>query len=95
MNHSNLDGAGKKIAAGICGILLGSLGIHKFILGYSQEGSVMLITTTLGLMFSCFLIPMLGPFVMGGIGLCEGIIYFSKTDEEFVNTYILNKRGWF
>jgi len=30
-------GADKKMAAGICGILLGSLGIHKFILGYTTE----------------------------------------------------------
>ena len=35
------DVSGNKIAAGICGILLGSLGIHKFILGYSKEGLIM------------------------------------------------------
>ena len=28
-----LPGADKKIAAGICGIVLGGLGIHKFVLG--------------------------------------------------------------
>src|SRR5262245_53775061 len=30
----------QKIAAGICGILIGSLGIHKFILGMSGPGLV-------------------------------------------------------
>ncbi|MCS6782816.1 MAG: hypothetical protein RMI89_04305 [Gloeomargarita sp. SKYBB_i_bin120] len=30
----------------------------------------------------------------GIIGLIEGIIYLTKSDEEFVNTYILNKKGW-
>ena len=29
------------------------------------------------------------------IGLIEGIIYLTKTDEDFVNTYITNKRTWF
>ena len=38
-------GADKKVAAGICGILLGSLGIHKFILGYTTEGLIMLLTS--------------------------------------------------
>src|SRR5580658_9893078 len=31
-------GADKKIAAGICAILLGCLGVHKFILGYTGAG---------------------------------------------------------
>lgn len=29
------------------------------------------------------------------IGLVEGIIYLTKSDEEFVQTYITNKKGWF
>src|SRR5436190_15673376 len=39
--------AGSKIVAGICGILLGSLGIHKFILGYTGAGLIMLLVTLL------------------------------------------------
>jgi TM2 domain-containing membrane protein YozV len=42
-------GADKKIAAGVCGILLGSLGIHKFILGYTTEGIIMLLVSILTL----------------------------------------------
>jgi TM2 domain-containing membrane protein YozV len=80
-------GAEKKIAAGICGILLGALGIHKFILGYTKEGVIMLLVTILTLGFA--------GFIMGIIGLIEGIIYLTKSDEDFVNTYITNKRGWF
>src|SRR6476659_9329246 len=43
--------ASKKVPAGICGILLGALGIHKFVLGYTKEGLIMLLTTvfTLGI----------------------------------------------
>ncbi|NCJ08307.1 NINE protein [Synechococcales cyanobacterium C] len=80
-------GADKKIAAGICGILLGALGVHKFILGYTTEGLVMLLVTVL----TCFIASP----VMGLVGLIEGIIYLTKTDQEFVDTYIRNRRGWF
>ena len=88
-------GADKKIAAGICGILLGGLGIHKFILGYTTEGAIMLAASIGGIVLSCLFIPMLATFAMGIIGLIEGIIYLTKTDEEFVATYITNKKGWF
>lgn len=84
---STIPGAEKKIPAGICGILLGSLGVHKFILGYNTEGLIMLLVSLL----SCFTLSA----IMGIIGLIEGIIYLTKTDEEFVNTYITNKKGWF
>ncbi|MBI4719863.1 MAG: TM2 domain-containing protein [Chitinivibrionia bacterium] len=79
-------GAEKKIDAGICGILFGWLGIHKFILGYIPEGTILLCASLL----TCgCLIP-----ITGGIGLIEGIIYLAKTDEDFVATYITNKRNW-
>ena len=84
---SKLPGADKKIAAGILGVLLGSLGIHKFILGYTNEGVVMLLVT----MLTCGI----GGMVMWIIGLIEGITYLTKSDEEFVATYIQNKKGWF
>lgn len=81
------DGASKKIPAGICGILLGGLGIHKFILGYTTEGLIMLGVSVLTCGF--------GVTVMGIIGLIEGIIYLAMPDEQFVNTYIVQKKGWF
>jgi TM2 domain-containing membrane protein YozV len=82
-----IKGADKKISAGICGILLGSLGIHKFILGYKNEGLIMLLATLL----TCGIAGM----ITGTIGLVEGIIYLTKTDEEFVRTYIQYKKPWF
>lgn len=83
----SIPGADKKIAAGICGILLGYLGIHKFILGYTKEGVIMLLVTLLTFGF--------GGFVMGVIGIVEGIVYLTKSDEEFVSTYVNGKKGWF
>ena len=84
-------GADKKIAAGICGILLGCLGIHKFILGYTTEGIIMLLVSIVVGIFTCGI----GASLMGIIGLIEGIIYLTKTDEEFVATYVTGKKGWF
>lgn len=83
-------GAEKKIAAGICGILLGWLGIHKFVLGYTKEGVIMLLLGTVGI-----LLLGLGPMISGIIGLIEGIMYLTKSDEEFVATYVNGKKGWF
>jgi TM2 domain-containing membrane protein YozV len=80
-------GPDKKLPAGICGILLGCAGVHKFILGYTREGVIMLLIS----LATCGV----GATVMGIIGLIEGIIYLTKTDEEFVETYVRNKKGWF
>src|SRR5215217_8915347 len=76
-------GAGKKITAGICAILVGWLGVHKFILGYTTEGIIQLV---LGIV-SCGLTSILS--------IIEGIIYLTKSDEDFVRTYIQSKKGWF
>jgi TM2 domain-containing membrane protein YozV len=79
--------AANKLPAGICGILLNCLGVHKFILGYNTEGLIML----LGSILTC---GILSP-VFAVIGLVEGIIYLTKSDEDFVETYVKNKKGWF
>ena len=80
-------GADKKIVAGILGIVVGGLGIHKFILGYQKEGMTMLLVSVL----SCFTLSAF----MHVIGIIEGIMYLTKSDEEFVRTYIYGRRGWF
>ena len=76
-------GADKKIPAGICAILVGGFGVHKFIMGYTTEGIIQIVIT--------FVTCGMGSIV----GLVEGIIYLTKSDEEFVRTYIQNKKGWF
>jgi len=79
--------AGSKIAAGIFGIVLGALGIHKFILGYTGAGLVMLLVTLL----TCFIAWPITHLIV----LIEGIIYLTKSDAEFVHTYVENRREWF
>ncbi len=87
MSESASNIQGKKIAAGICGILLGALGVHKFILGRTVPGIIMLLVSVLTLGFLSWL--------MAIIGIIEGIIYLTKSDEDFYNTYVVGKKGWF
>ena len=79
--------ASNKIPAGVCGILLGGLGVHKFILGYTGAGLVMLLATIL----TCGIAGV----VLHIIGLIEGIIYLCKSDEEFVRIYVDGRKEWF
>lgn len=73
----------KKVVAGVMGIIFGSLGIHKFILGYTNEGIIQIVISVV----TCG--------VGGVVGFIEGIIYLTKTDEEFYQTYQVNKKPWF
>lgn len=71
----------KKLVAALLAIIVGGLGIHKFILGYTKEGIIQIL-----LSFLCGLGAL--------IALIEGIIYLTKTDEEFYQTYQVGKKGW-
>lgn len=85
----------KKILAGILAILFGSLGIHKFILGYQKEGIILLVITIIGFVLSCIGIGVFLVWATGLIGLIEGIIYLTKSDAEFYNTYQSGRKPWF
>ncbi|RAV27595.1 TM2 domain-containing protein [Sinomicrobium soli] len=80
----------KKILAGVLGIIFGGLGVHKFILGYNKEGIILLVLSLLGIV-TCGITSGLAWIV----GLIEGIIYLTKSDEEFYNTYQAGKKPWF
>ena len=71
----------KKVTAGILAILLGGLGVHKFYLGYTTEGIIMI------LLLFCGISPI--------IALVEGIIYLTKSDPEFYWTYEAAQKPWF
>lgn len=79
-NPQPIEEDNKRLAA----ILLGPFGIHKFLLGYTSEGIIWLLLSifTLG-------------SVTGLLGVIEGIIYLTKSDEEFYQTYQVHKKGWF
>lgn len=86
-----IPGAEKKVVAGVLAIVLGGLGIHMFYLGYTVPGIIMLVVSLAVGTLTCGI----GYGVVGLIGLIEGIIYLTKTDEQFVATYINGKKEWF
>lgn len=73
----------KKVVAGVLALLIGSLGIHKFVLGYTKEGIIQIIITIV----TCGLAGII-PFI-------EGIIYLTKTDAEFYRIYQVGRKPWF
>ena len=73
----------KRILCGILAIVLNGLGIHRFMLGDTKGGIIRIVITVV----TCGL--------GGVIGLVEGIIYLTKSDEEFIKTYQVEKKAWF
>jgi TM2 domain-containing membrane protein YozV len=70
-----------RTTCGIVAILIGGLGIHRFMMGDTTGGIIRIASNCL---------------CAGGIiGLIEGIIYLTKTDEEFYQTYVVEKKAWF
>lgn len=85
--YNQEDVSSMKILAGVLGIVLGPLGIHKFVLGYTGAGLVMLLVSVLSL-------GILAP-IMGIIGLVEGIVYLTCPNQRFYDTYMVGEKTWF
>lgn len=87
-------GSKDKIAAGLLALFLGALGIHKFYLGRTGPGLVYLLTNTVGfaVTWMLFFIPNI---VLGAMALIEGIIYLTRSDEEFQQLYVVGRKAWF
>ena len=84
------------MAAGICGILLGAFGVHKFILGNNKAGAIMLAVSLVGIVSGfCLVFPIFAASAMSIIGLVEGIMYLTKSDQEFYELYAVQKKEWF
>ncbi|MEE2947843.1 MAG: NINE protein [Verrucomicrobiota bacterium] len=81
----------KKTTAGILGILLGALGIHKFYLGFNTSGLIMCLVSIVAGILTCGI----ATIPMSIIGLIEGIMYLTKSDDEFYQLYGVEKKGWF
>ncbi len=88
------QGEKSKVAAGLLAIFLGGLGIHKFYLGFTGPGLVFLLVNTIGWVVTWLMLG-LPNIALGIIALVEGIIYLTKTDEEFEQIYVVGKRQWF
>ena len=84
-------GAKSKVLAGLLGIFLGSLGVHKFYLGYARAGAIMLAVALLGGIFTGGVIF----WMVGAVGVVEGIIYLTRSDADFERIYVAGRREWF
>ena len=79
------SGRKDKFAAGILALFLGSIGIHKFYLGF----------TGVGVLYVILAISMVGLLYTVPASIIEGIIYISKTNEDFDRIYVQGRRAWF
>ncbi|WP_181036369.1 TM2 domain-containing protein [Arthrobacter sp. B1805] len=66
-----------RVIAGILGILLGSLGIHRFYLGYTTIGIVQILMSTVGAIFTFGL----SAIAAGIWGLVEGIMILVGSEQ--------------
>ena len=80
----------KKIAAALLAFFLGAFGAHKFYLGYTKQGIIMLVVFLLG-----FILLGLPSIVIGIIAFVEFVIYLTKSDDEFDRIYVQGVRPWF
>ncbi|MGE5193205.1 MAG: TM2 domain-containing protein [Deltaproteobacteria bacterium] len=71
----------KRVLCGVLAILLGGFGVHKFVLGQTTAGIIMLLIACTG--------------ISSIIGLIEGIIYLTKSDADFIQTYQVGQKAWF
>ena len=78
-----------RLTAGILAILLGGFGIHKFYLGYNKQLVTMLLLVTFG---SLLVSPI---FATAITAVSEGIIYLTKSDQDFYDIYVSNQKVWF
>ena len=95
LNDTVNNGDNKKLLAGLLGIFLGSFGVHKFILGYQKEGFILAGLTVIGWITTCLFFGIFIVMATYAVGLIEGIIYLTKSDEEFYNTYQAGRKPWF
>lgn len=79
------------VAAGLLAIFLGVFGVHKFYLGYNTAGFILLGVTILGGIFTLGI----AASVVWLIGIIEGVMYLTKSQPEFEQTYVFGKREWF
>ena len=80
---SSIPGADKKILAGVLGIVFSCFGgVHRFVLGDVTGGIIRLV-----LVLACGIGAL--------ISLVEGIIYLTKSDEDFVKEYVEGGKAWF
>ncbi|AXC50890.1 TM2 domain-containing protein [Paracoccus suum] len=84
LDHKN------RLVAGLLALFLGAFGFHKFYLGYNTAGLIMLVSTLFG-----FVLLWIPTGIVAVIALIEAVIYLTRTDEQFYETYEAGQKAWF
>ena len=77
-----------RFIAAILAFFLGHWGVHKFYMGKTNAGVVMLICGTIGWLL---ILPALINWL---IALIECVIYLIKSDQQFYQDYVIGDRSW-
>ena len=88
--HVPTRGDKNKLVAGLLALFVGTFGIHKFYLGYNRAGLIMLACTLLG-----WILLFVPTMIVGVIAFIEAVIYLTRTDEQFHETYEIRRKEWF
>jgi len=83
------------LVAGLLALFLGTLGVHKFYMGYQKEGIILLATTVVSWMLLIVIIGFFGLMATGIIAFVEAIIYLTSGQEKFQQVYIEGHKSWF
>ncbi|TSA87730.1 TM2 domain-containing protein [Deinococcus detaillensis] len=103
------DISSRKLVAGLLAIFLGTLGAHKFYLGRTTPGLMMLLVNIGGWFLTgvlsivtfgigaLVLVPlmMLVFTALCIVSIIEGVVYLTRSDEEFNQTYLVGRKDWF
>lgn len=84
-------GTKNRTTAGILALILGGFGAHKFYMGYSGEGMLLLVID----MIIVIATGGAGAIVTAVVPFVEGIAYLRMSDEEFQRVYIQGHKAWF
>lgn len=76
-----------RLAAGLLALMLGSLGIHNFYMGFNGRGTVQLLLSLLGGVLTCGL----GTVAAAIWGLIEGVMLLSSTGIKFDGNGVIMK----
>lgn len=85
-----VSSADRNVAA-VLAILFGAFGVHKFYLRYYLPACLMLGITLLGGFVG---LPLMS-WAVWVVAIIEGVLYLSKSQAQFYQTYVAGRREWF